>query len=211
MGKLEAKLDGKIALITGGSSGNRASRPAKRFCRGRRPCLHHGTSRDGIGGRRQGHRQKTSKALKGDVSNLDDLDRILSRSSNRTKGRLDIVFANAGIAKYAALGEITEELYDAILRHQCERHAVHGAEGAAADAGRGRDHSYVLGRRQQRAGGEQRLCRHQSGGAVLRPHLDHRFEAAPHPCERHQPGLDRHAGLETGCSLHLRRESSAAR
>jgi NAD(P)-dependent dehydrogenase (short-subunit alcohol dehydrogenase family) len=57
---------------------------------------------------------KNIKALKGDVSNLDDLDRILA-VIKQDKGRLDIVFANAGIAKYAALGEITEELYDAIF------------------------------------------------------------------------------------------------
>src|SRR5215472_7604544 len=42
-----------------------------------------------------------------------------SRSALRThqdeKGRLDALFANAGIAKYATLGEITEELYDAIF------------------------------------------------------------------------------------------------
>ena len=57
---------------------------------------------------------KNVKALKGDVSNLDDLDRILA-VIKQDKGRLDIVFANAGIAKYAALGEITEELYDAIF------------------------------------------------------------------------------------------------
>ena len=54
---------------------------------------------------------KNIKALKGDVSNLDDLDRILS-VIKQDKGGLDIVFANAGVAKYAALGEITEEFYD---------------------------------------------------------------------------------------------------
>ena len=51
------------------------------------------------------------KALRGDVSKLDDLDRIFSAIKN-DKGGLDIVFANAGVAKFAALGEINEELYD---------------------------------------------------------------------------------------------------
>jgi len=54
---------------------------------------------------------KNIKALKGDVSSLGNLDRILS-VIKQDKGRLDIVFANAGVAKFAALGEITEELYD---------------------------------------------------------------------------------------------------
>ena len=54
------------------------------------------------------------KALKGDVSNLDDLDRVVAQI-HEAKGKLDIVFANAGVAQYAALGEITEAFYDTIF------------------------------------------------------------------------------------------------
>jgi NAD(P)-dependent dehydrogenase (short-subunit alcohol dehydrogenase family) len=106
------KLDGKTALITGGSSGiglataNRfVEEGAYVFITGRREAELNAAVKD-IG--------KNIKALKGDVSNLDDLDHILA-VIKQDKGRLDIVFANAGIAKYAALGEITEELYDAIF------------------------------------------------------------------------------------------------
>src|SRR5262249_30785673 len=53
-------------------------------------------------------------AVRGDVSNLDDLDRLFSQIK-REKGRLDIVFANAGVAKLAPLGTITEEFYDSIF------------------------------------------------------------------------------------------------
>ena len=49
--------------------------------------------------------------VQGDVSNLGDLDRLFAQIKQR-KGGLDIVFANAGVARYAALGTITEELYD---------------------------------------------------------------------------------------------------
>jgi NAD(P)-dependent dehydrogenase (short-subunit alcohol dehydrogenase family) len=52
--------------------------------------------------------------IQGDVSNLGDLDRLFEQIKQE-KRRLDIVFANAGIAKYAPLGQITEELYDSIL------------------------------------------------------------------------------------------------
>jgi NAD(P)-dependent dehydrogenase (short-subunit alcohol dehydrogenase family) len=38
-----------------------------------------------------------------------------SSQIKQEKGRLDIVFANAGIAKYAPLGEITEEFFDSIF------------------------------------------------------------------------------------------------
>jgi len=106
------KLDGKTALITGGSSGIGLA-AAKRFVdegayvfiTGRREAELASAAKD-IG--------KNVKALKGDVSNLDDLDRIVAQIKE-IKGKLDIVFANAGVAKYAALGEITEELYDSIF------------------------------------------------------------------------------------------------
>jgi NAD(P)-dependent dehydrogenase (short-subunit alcohol dehydrogenase family) len=52
--------------------------------------------------------------VQGDVSNLRDLDRLFAQIK-RDKGTLDIVFANAGVAKYAPLGKITEELYDTIF------------------------------------------------------------------------------------------------
>jgi NAD(P)-dependent dehydrogenase (short-subunit alcohol dehydrogenase family) len=104
-----SELDGKTALITGGSSGIGLA-AAKRFVAegayvfitGRRE-VELASAAKNIG--------KNVKALRGDVSKLDDLDRIFSAIKN-DKGSLDIVFANAGVAKYAALGEITEEFYD---------------------------------------------------------------------------------------------------
>src|SRR5207253_2526840 len=52
--------------------------------------------------------------VQGDVSKLNDLDRLFAQIK-REKGKLDIVFANAGVAKYAPLGSITEELYESIF------------------------------------------------------------------------------------------------
>ena len=48
------------------------------------------------------------------MSKFGDLDRLFAQIK-REKGKLDIVFANAGVAKYAAFGKITEELYDSIF------------------------------------------------------------------------------------------------
>lgn len=52
--------------------------------------------------------------VQGDVSNLADLDRLFTQIE-REKGKLDVVFANAGVAKYAAFGKITEQFYDSIF------------------------------------------------------------------------------------------------
>jgi NAD(P)-dependent dehydrogenase (short-subunit alcohol dehydrogenase family) len=106
------KLEGKIALITGGNSGigfatakQFVNEGAYVFITGRRDS-ELDTAVKEIGGRVTG--------VQGDVSNLTDLDRLFAQIQ-REKGKLDIVFANAGVAKYARFGEITEELYDTIF------------------------------------------------------------------------------------------------
>jgi NAD(P)-dependent dehydrogenase (short-subunit alcohol dehydrogenase family) len=52
--------------------------------------------------------------VRSDVSKLDDLDRLFAQIKHE-KDRLDVVFANAGIGKYAPLGTITEDFYDSIF------------------------------------------------------------------------------------------------
>jgi NAD(P)-dependent dehydrogenase (short-subunit alcohol dehydrogenase family) len=103
------KLEGKIALVTGGTSGIGLA-TAKRFVNEGAYVF--------ITGRRDGELAAAVKEIgkdvtgvQGDVSNLDDIDRLVAQIK-RNKGKLDIVFANAGVAKYATFGEITEELYD---------------------------------------------------------------------------------------------------
>ena len=103
------KLDGKTALVTGGNSGIGLA-TAKQFVREGAYVF--------ITGRRDAELAAAAKEIganvtgvQGDVSNLGDLDRLFAQIKH-AKGKLDIVFANAGVAKYASLGEITEELYD---------------------------------------------------------------------------------------------------
>ncbi len=52
--------------------------------------------------------------VQGDVSKRADLDRLFAQIESE-KGRLDVLFANAGVAKYGRLGEISEELFDSIF------------------------------------------------------------------------------------------------
>ena len=106
------KLEGKIAVVTGGSSGiglatakQFVSEGAYVFITGRRhPELAAAVKEIG----------RNVTGVQGDVSNLGDLDRLFAQIK-REKGKLDIVFANAGVAKFAPLGEITEEHYDSLF------------------------------------------------------------------------------------------------
>lgn len=107
-----SKLEAKIALITGGNSGIGFA-TAKQF-------VNEGAYVY-ISGRRDTELAAAVKEIgrnvtgvQGDVSNLGDLDRLFAQIK-REKGKLDIVFANAGIAKYAPFGKITEEHYDSIF------------------------------------------------------------------------------------------------
>src|SRR6185295_4293657 len=106
------KLEGKIALITGGNSGiglatakQFVSEGAYVFITGRRDKELAASVKE---------ISKTAAGIQGDVSNLADLDRLFAQIK-REKGKLDVVFANAGIAKYAPFGTITEEHYDSIF------------------------------------------------------------------------------------------------
>ena len=107
-----ARLDGKVSLVTGGTSGiglDAANALAKEgayvYITGRRESELR-TAAQQIG--------TNATGVRGDVSNARDLDRLFEQIRDE-QGKLDILFANAGIARYAALGNITEELYDSIF------------------------------------------------------------------------------------------------
>ncbi len=105
-----SKLEGKVAVITGGNSGIGLA-TAQQFVS------------DGayvfITGRRQSELDSAATqigknnvtAVQGDVSNLADLDRLYAKVKEQ-KGQINILFANAGIIGAAPLGKISEEHFD---------------------------------------------------------------------------------------------------
>ncbi len=102
-------LEGKVAVITGGNSGIGFA-TAKRFVAEGAYVF--------ITGRRQSELNAAVRVIgknvtdvQGDVSNLADLDRLYSIVKQQ-KGRIDILFANAGLGEFATLREISETHFD---------------------------------------------------------------------------------------------------
>jgi NAD(P)-dependent dehydrogenase (short-subunit alcohol dehydrogenase family) len=146
-----SKLEGKIALVTGGNSGIGLA-TAKRFVREGAYVFITGTQERGIGRSREGDRKKCHRRAGRRVE--PRRPRSPLRQIKREKGKLDIVFANAGVARYAALGADQRGVLRFDFRHQRKRPAFYGSEGASAPAGRRLDHPECVHRRQQRACGE---------------------------------------------------------
>jgi NAD(P)-dependent dehydrogenase (short-subunit alcohol dehydrogenase family) len=106
---MEKRLEGKVALITGGNSGIGFA-TANLFARAGAYVF--------ITGRRQKELEDAVKKIgknvvgvQGDVTKLEDLDRLYS-TVKQAKGRIDILFANAGIYEFCPLESITVEHYD---------------------------------------------------------------------------------------------------
>src|SRR5579863_3658725 len=105
------KLQGKVAVITGGTTGIGLA-AAKLFVNEGAYVF--------ITGRRQKELDEAVQAIganvagiQGDVAKLTDLDRLYE--AVKSKGRIDVVFANAGVAEFAPLGHITEEHFDRLF------------------------------------------------------------------------------------------------
>jgi NAD(P)-dependent dehydrogenase (short-subunit alcohol dehydrogenase family) len=104
-----SKLEGKVAVITGGNSGIGLA-TAQLFANEGAQVF--------ITGRRQNELDAAVKligrnavGIQGDVSNLEDLDRLYAQVKER-RARIDVLFANAGVGDFVPLGSITEESFD---------------------------------------------------------------------------------------------------
>lgn len=106
---MSKKLEDKIALVTGGSSGLGLA-TAQRFANEGAMVF--------ITGRRQSELDQAVRKIgsrvvgvQGDISSLTDLDRLYDTIKQQA-GRLDVLFANAGGGEFMPLGEITESHVD---------------------------------------------------------------------------------------------------
>ena len=105
------KLDGKVALITGGSYGIGFA-TAQQF-------ITEGAEHVFITGRNQSALDEAIKKIgapnvtgvQGDSSKMDDLDRLY-KVIEKEKGRLDVIFVNAAACSFAKFGTVTEEYFD---------------------------------------------------------------------------------------------------
>jgi NAD(P)-dependent dehydrogenase (short-subunit alcohol dehydrogenase family) len=105
------KLNGKVAVVTGGTTGIGLA-TAKLFVREGAYVF--------ITGRRQKELDQAVNAIgsnvtgvRGDIANLADLDRLYE--TVRQKGRIDVLFANAGVAEFSPLEKITEAHFDKLF------------------------------------------------------------------------------------------------
>lgn len=104
-----SKLNGKVAVVTGGNSGIGLATAIRFAAEGAQVV---------IVGRRQSELDKALKligpdaiAIQADIAKLDDLDRVFTQVK-AAKGRVDILFANAGLGDFQPIGSITEESFD---------------------------------------------------------------------------------------------------
>ncbi len=107
-----SRLNGKIALITGGASGiglasaqRLIDEGAFVFIVGRRQDVLDNAA-ETLG--------SNARGLQADVTKPEDLERVFE-TVQQEKGRLDVLVANAGVGEFASLGQITEEHYDYIF------------------------------------------------------------------------------------------------
>ena len=106
------RFEGKTVVVTGGNSGIGLA-TAKLF--------HDEGAKVAVSGRDQKTLDEAVKtigngtlAVKADVSKLADIDRLYSQVAGKF-GKIDAIFANAGIAKFAPASESSEQLFDEIF------------------------------------------------------------------------------------------------
>ena len=106
-----SRLKDKVAVITGGSSGIGLASAKAFIQRGCAGCNRRPRSENSRSGSKNG---SDALVVRADVSKLADLDRLLGQVKEKF-GRIDVLFANAGIAPVMPFDHVTEEFFDAMF------------------------------------------------------------------------------------------------
>ena len=106
------RLEGKTKVITGGNSGIGLAR-AKRFAAGGADVFIPGRGEEELN-QAVAAIGSGATAVQGDVSNLDDLDRLFA-TVRAERERIDVLFANAGLGATAPIGAVTEASFDLVF------------------------------------------------------------------------------------------------
>ncbi len=184
------RLEGKTALVTGGSTGLGLA-TARRFVAEGATVF--------ITGRRDAELQKAVTdiggrvvAIRADSSNIQDLHRALD-TVKANSGKLDIVFANAGILERQPIGQITEDSVDRLLSVNVKGviFTVQTALPLLVDGGSVILTSSLVAHRGM-SGNSVYAC-HQGRNSKFRTRLDGRSEGASDPCQCDQSRRDRYA------------------
>ena len=176
-----SRLQGKIAVITGGSSGIGLA-TARRFVEEGAYVY--------ITGRRQSELDKAVKligrdvaAVQGDVQSLDDLDRIYAKVA-KEKGKIDILVASSGFVEHQKLGEITTSHYDKTFRINARGllFTVQKALPLIREGGSIILISSILGFKGLPA--HSTYSASKAAVRLLRSHVDGGTQGPRHPCQR---------------------------
>ncbi len=181
---MSKKLEGKVAVITGGNSGMGLATAQRFVAEGAHVY---------ITGRRQKELDEAIKligknvtAVQGDVANLADLDRLFEVVKQK-HGRVDIVFANAGTGELVPISDVTEQHFDKLFDINVKGlvFTVQKALRLMPDGG-----SIILNASIASIKGFEAFSVYsatKAGGAIVRPVLDHRSQSPQDPGQRAQP------------------------
>jgi NAD(P)-dependent dehydrogenase (short-subunit alcohol dehydrogenase family) len=106
------KLEGKIAVITGGTSGIGLATATRFVAEGAYVFITGRRQKELDGAVKEIGRNVTG--IQGDVANLADLDRLYAAVKNQ-KGRVDVLFANAGVGEWIHMDSVTESHFDKLF------------------------------------------------------------------------------------------------
>ncbi len=186
------RLSGKIALITGGSSGIGLA-TAKLFVAEGALVI--------ITGRRERELNaavaelgEAASGVQVDAGELADLNGLFAQIK-AIHGRLDIVFANAGVGQFVPLGNITEEHFDRTFDVNVKGTLFMVQEALRLMPRRRIDRLECVDCLNKRTAGIQCLFGFESRGAILCAGLGRRFEGTEHPSKRYQSRNGANTGI----------------